>query len=436
VKLSHSIILLAFGPVLFASPAIFAQEAMDTPVDLTAAAETTDFSEYAGGADSSAVKLLDDASGGSFLFPGLKVDLNAGSSVLHDSNTTQTANGPSASLLAFNFGGNVKSGDQTGRGGFYGFDYQGQAFFYDDSASEFGRDPFEHQFGGYIGVNGGLTTIRLDLDYRRNNGNTLQFDQIQRETRRAASDDYTLNLRVTRKVSRVNVEAGAGYTLRDFDAGNGFNDGESTYGDLAGFVTPSFAPKTSLGTGFRFGTDDFDGNPEQEYFTPSFRWRYQFSDKTSLYSSLGYEFRSVDGVTGQDSENLVYNGGIDWNATAKTAFNLAYYSRVLPSYILNGEDSEQTGLTLQMTNRLPAHFQLTSRVGYENADYFANQTGGVGTREDNFLRLSFDLSRPLMITEKLLGQWGIFYNYNQNDSNIALSSFDQNVVGIRVGLVY
>jgi hypothetical protein len=41
-----------------------------------------------------------------------------------------------------------------------------------------------------------------------------------------------------------------------------------------------------------------------------------------------------------------------------------------------------------------------------------------------------------MITEKLLGQWGIFYNYNQNDSNIALSSFDQSVVGIRVGLVY
>lgn len=432
MKLSPSIILFSLGAAFVQPSGVFAQDAVEDPISVDSG--SADFSEYAGG--SSAVKLTDDSSESSFVLPGLKIDLNVGSSVIYDSNTSQTANGQSASLLAFSFGGNVKSGDQTGRGGFYGLDYQGQAFFYDDTASELGRDPFEHQFGGFVGVNGGLTTIRLDLDYRRNNGNTLQFDQIQRETRRAASDDYTFGLRVTRKVSRVNVEAGAGYTLRDFDAGTGFNDGESIYGDIAGFVTPSFAPKTSVGTGFRFGTDDFDGNPEQEYFTPSFRWRYQLSEKTSLYSTLGYEFRSVEGVTGQDSENLVYNGGIDWAATAKTGFNLAYYSRVLPSYVITGEDSEQTGLTLQMTNRLPAHFQLTSRIGYENADYFANQTGGTSTRVDNFLRLSLDLSRPLMITEKLLGQWGIFYNYNQNDSNIALSSFDQSVVGIRVGLVY
>jgi hypothetical protein len=436
VKRSPSIILFALATVVLPSLAARAQETVDFSAALEEVAVSPDFSEYAGGTESSAATLPGDSADGSFLFPGLKVDLNVGSSVIYDSNTTQTANGPSASLLAFNFGGNIKSGDQVGRGGFYGFDYQGQAYIYDDAASEFGRDPFEHQFGGYVGVNGGLTTIRLDLDYRRNNGNSLQFDQIQRETRRAASDDYTFNLRVTRKVSRVNVEAGTGYTLRDFDAGSGFNDGESTYGDIAGFVTPSFAPKTSLGTGFRFGSDNFEGSPEQDYITPSLRWRYQYSAKTSLYSSLGYEFRSADGPTGGESENLVYDGGIDWVATAKTAFNLAYYSRVLPSYIINGEDTEQTGLTLQMTNRLPALFQLTSRVGYENADYFVSQTGGASTREDNFLRLSLDLSRPLMITEKLLGQWGIFYNYNQNDSNIALSSFDQSVVGIRVGLVY
>jgi len=432
VKHRLSTILFLLGAAFVPASGVLAQDAAEAPIDLKNG--SADFSEYAGG--SPVVELVDDSSKSSFLLPGLKIDLSVGSSVIHDSNTSQTANGESASLLAFSFGGNVKSGDQTGRGGFYGFDYQGQAFFYDESASELGRDPFEHQFGGFVGVNGGLTTIRLDLDYRRNNGNSLQFDQIQRETRRAASDDYTFGLTVKRKVSRVNVEAGVGHTLRDFDAGNGFNDGASTFGDIAGFVTPSFAPKTSVGTGFRFGTDDFDGNPEQDYFTPSFRWRYQLSKKTALHSNLGYEFRSVEGVTGQDSENLVYNGGVDWAATAKTGFNLAYYSRVQPSYVINGEDSEQTGLTLQMTNRLPAHFQLTSRIGYENADYFANQTGGAGTREDNFLRLSLDLSRPLMITEKLLGQWGIFYNYNQNDSNIALSSFDQSVVGIRVGLVY
>lgn len=399
-----------------------------------------DFSEYATGLDaealSSAVTASPKPGFDSSLFPGLKVDLNLGSSLIHDSNTTQTSNGPSASLMAFSFGGEVKSGDPTTRGGFYGIEYQGQAFIYDEPASEFGRDPFEHAFGGYLGVNGGFTRVRLDADYKRNNGNSLMFDEIHRETRRAESNDYGFNFHLSRDISRLTLEMGAGYTLRDFDPASGFNDGETIFGDLAGFVTPSFAPKTNLGLGLRFGSDQFDGNSSQNYFTPSFRWRYQFSPRTSLYSSLGYEFRSIDGPGGIDSQNLVYDTGINWAATAKTSFNLNLYSRVLPSYVITGQDTDQTGATLQMLNRLPAHFQLTTRLGYENADYFASQAGVTSIREDQFLRLGLDLSHPLMITQKLLGQWGIFYNYNQNDSNVALSTFDQSVVGLRVGLIY
>jgi len=439
VKFYSHRLLAVLGTLAIPFQTLHAQEGGAAVVAESAAA-STDYSEYATGLVeeelSSAVTTGAEGAGNSMLLPGLKVDLNLGTSLIHDSNTTQTSDGPSTSLMAFSFGGEVRSGDQTGRGGFYGIDYQGQAFIYDEPSSQFGRDPFEHAFGGYIGVNGGYTRIRVDADYRRNNGNTLMFDQIQRETRRAVSNDYTFNFHLSREISRIRLEAGAGYILRDFDVGTGFNDGESTFGDIAGFVTPSFAPKTSLGTGFRFGSDDFDGNFVQNYFTPSFRWRYQYSQKTSLYSNVGTEFRSGSGVGGLDTENLVYDGGIDWAATAKTGFNLAYYSRLLPSFVLNGETTKLTGLTLQMTNRLPAFFQLTSRVGYENADYFAGQTDAGSLREDNFLRLSLDLSRPLMITPKLLGQWGIFYNYNQNDSNIVLANFDQNIVGIRVGLVY
>jgi hypothetical protein len=443
VKLNLHRSLVVFGTLAISFSPLFGQEEsaeIAAQSVAEAASASTDFSEYATGLEgqelASAVTTGEEGGGNSMLFPGLKVDLNLGSSLIHDSNTTQTANGPSTSLVAFSFGGDVRSGDQTGRGGFYGMNYQGQAFIYDEPASEFGRDPFEHTLGGYVGVNGGYTRIRVDANYRRNNGNTLMFDQIQRETRRAASDDYTFNFHLSREISRITLETGAGYTLRDFDAGTGFNDGESTFGDVAGFVTPSFAPKTSVGAGFRFGSDIFTGNPEQDYATPSFRWRYKYSEKTSLYSSVGTEFRSVSGAGGLETQNLVYDGGIDWAATAKTGFNLSYYSRLLPSFVLNGQTTKLTGLTLQMNNRLPAMFQLTSRVGYENADYFAGQTGVTSGREDKFLRFSLDLNRPLMITPKLLGQWGVFYNYNQNDSNVALSSFDQNVIGIRVGLVY
>jgi hypothetical protein len=377
-----------------------------------------------------------DSDIGESLLAGHKVDVYAGSSFIYDSNTSQTPVAQSASLFAFSYGFDVKRGDSGSRGGYYGFDYGGQAFAYTDAATALGRDPFEHSLGSYIGVNGGLTKIRFDLDYHRTNGNSLQFDQIQRETRRIASNDYNFNLSIVRDISRVSLEMTTGYLLRDFDAGTGLGSSESSFGDIAAFVTPSFAPKTNIGGGFRFGTDNYDVSVEQNFFTPSVRWRYQLSSKTSLHSSLGYEFRSSDAPGSVDSENLVYNGGVNWNATSKTTFGLDFYRRVTPSYLLAGEDSTLTGASLRMSNRLPGQFRLSTRLGYEDAGYFANGAAVSSGREDQFLRLSMDLSHPLRVTEKVRGEWGLFYNHNQNDSTLAPFEFEQNVVGARVVLVY
>lgn len=370
------------------------------------------------------------------LVPSLKVDLSASSSFISDSNTTQSPNGPSASLFAFAYGADVRSGNEKARGGFYGFNYVGQAYLYLDSADQFGRDPYEHFFGGRIGANGGFTSVRLDVDYHRNNGNALQWDRVQRETRRAASHDYGYDFDLVRKLSRGTVELGAGYTLRDFDQGTGFGDGESSYGDLAWMTTPAFAPRSDLGLGVRFGSDDYDGNLDQDYVTPSLRWRYRLSGKTSLHNTLGHEFRSVDAAGGRDSEHFVYNGGVDWAATARTGFGLAYYRRVQPSYVLNGEDVVTSGATVQMRNQLPKNFLLKTQVGWENADYFAATGAPASGREDDFLRLSIELSRPILLTDRLRGEWGVFYQHNRNDSTLAPVEFDQNIIGLRVGLIY
>lgn len=370
------------------------------------------------------------------LLPDLKVDLNASSSFLSDSNTTQLPNGPSASLFVFGYGANVRSGDEQEQGFYYGFNLQGQLYQYLDSADDFGRDPFESFFSGTTGVNGGFTRIRLDVDYHRNNGNSQQWDRVQRETRRAPSHDYTLDLSVTRKISRGSLELGAGYYLRDFDPGFGLNDGESTYGDVAWMTTPSFAPRSDLGLGLRFGSDSYDGSLSQDYTTPSLRWRYRLSSKTSVHNTFGYEFRTSNAPGAPDSENFVLNGGIDWAATPKTGFGIGYYRRVQPSYVLNGEDLTSTGVTLQMKNRLPKNFVLSTQVGLEGADYFPTGTAAPSGRSDDFLRFALDLSHPLMITERLRGEWAIFFHHNQNKSTLAPVEFEQNVAGIRVGLVY
>ncbi|MCB1203861.1 MAG: outer membrane beta-barrel protein [Verrucomicrobiae bacterium] len=379
---------------------------------------------------------LEDSALGYSLFPGLKVDLSGSTSYIYDSNTNQTPVPNSASLFAFTLGAAVKSGKEDKRGGFYGIDYIGQAFVYTDSADDLGRDPYEHFFGGNVGVNGAKTKVRLDFDYHRNNGNAIQWDRIERETRRSASHDYNLNFGVTRDLFRGDLEFGAGYTLRDFDAGTGLNDGENTYTDIAWLTTPSFAPKSAIGLGVRTGTDNYDGQSSQDYVTPSLRWRYKVSGKTSLHHSLGYEFRSIDAPGAQDSENVVFNGGIDWAATSKTRMGLSYYRNVQPSYALNGQDSTLSGVALDVANRLPGHFLLTTRLGYENADYFSSAVGGVAGRNDDFVRLSMDLSRPLNLGGKLRGEWAIFFHHNRNDSSQAPFEFEQNITGVRFGFAY
>ncbi|MEQ1839815.1 MAG: hypothetical protein ABL994_05360 [Verrucomicrobiales bacterium] len=367
----------------------------------------------------------------------LKVDLFGSASYIYDSNTTQTPVAQDASIYVFAFGANVAMGSPSRRGVFYGADYLGQVFGYDDVASAFGRDSLEHSLGAFFGVNGGLTRIRVDGDYRRNNGNSLQFDHFNNETRRAQSHDYDFAVDVVRDLPHGSLEFGAGSSIRDFDDNVNLNDGESTFGDLAWFYEPGFAPKTQIGLGFRFGSDNYFGNADQEYITPSVRWRYSLSGKTSLYSSLGYESRSVSGPTGIDSENFVYSGGLSWAATSKSRFDFGYYQNVNPSYVSLGEDVERSGVTVKMNHQLPGRFVLGTQVGFESSDYFNSQTNGANSgRNDDFTRLGVDLSHPLVIANRFSGQWSIFYNYNTNNSNILPAEFDQSIAGFRVGLNY
>ena len=150
---------------------------------------------------------LEDSPGGFSLFPALKVDLLSSTSFIYDSNTTQSPVAESASLFAFGFGATTKSGKPTDRGAYYGLDYNGQAYLYADSSDDFGRDPYEHFFSGNVGVNGGKTRVRVDANYHRNNGNSIQWDRIERETRRAASHDYGFTLGVTRDLFRGDLKA-------------------------------------------------------------------------------------------------------------------------------------------------------------------------------------------------------------------------------------
>ncbi len=373
-----------------------------------------------------------------FSFPGpvgLKVDLFAGVSYFHDSNTTLAPVAVSASVVSYDFGFDILKGSPSSQGVYYGLNYTGNAYSY-DAGSAFGRDSLEQKVGAQLGVNGGKTRFRFNTDYYRNNGNSTEFDQLNRETRRAQSDDYNFNFALARDLAHSTLEFGAGFKERDFDTGTGVNDESGQFGDIAWFYRPGFAPKSSVGLGFRFGQDDYAANPDQEYYTPSVRYRYAASSRTSFHSSLGYEFRDNNAVGGIETEGVVYDGGISWVPSSKTSFDFSFYKSNRPSYVTGGEDVDMTGIVLQMTNALPGRFTLSNSLGYENAEYSPNSVGVVSTREDDFLRYRVSLGHPLRLTDKISGNVSVFYTYSDNDSTLAGSSFEQNVTGIRFGVLY
>ena len=354
------------------------------------------------------------------------IDLYGGASTVYNDNTTQLSDGTSAWVAIFDFGFDIESANQGGRGFDYGFGYDGAAYWWDNSTAAAGRDPFEHRLDGYVQVSGGKTRLRIGSDFFRNNGNAMDFANVNRETRAAESNVWGLNASLVRDLSRGSFEAGAAYKMSDFDAGSSLNDQTGYLLDLALFHRFAGAPKTSYGLGFRFGSDDSSQNVDQDFHTTSLRWRYAASSKTSAFSSLGLENRST--ATG-DVDNYVLDAGFKWQASSKTDLNLFISRSVRPSYTGVNSDYESFAGVAQVSHNLPGLYTLNARVGFENAEYDDG-------REDDFLRLGLSVSRPVSLSQGLNGNVSVFYNYNENESSEAVATFDQTLAGVRFGLVY
>ncbi len=362
------------------------------------------------------------------------VDLYGGGSTVYNSNTTQQSDGTSAWVAIFDFGFDVESGNQGGRGFDYGFGYDGAVYWWDNTTAAADRDPFEHRLDGYVQVSGGKTRFRIGSDFYRNNGNAMDFVNANREARSAQSNEWGVNASLVRDLSRGSFEVGAAYNMRDFDAGAGLNDQDGYLVDFALFHRFAGAPKTSYGVGFRFGSDDSSGNVDQDFHTTSIRWRYQASSKTSAFSSLGLENRSRPIGTGRstatgDVDNFVFDAGFKWQVSPKTGLDLYVTRNVRPSYFGINSDYESLAGVAQVSHNLPGLYTLDARVGFENAEY----NNG---REDDFIRLGLSVSRPVSLSQGLNGSVSVFYNYNENDSSETFVSFDQTLAGVRFGLVY
>jgi len=323
------------------------------------------------------------------------------------------------------------------RGVYYGFDIGSSVFEYDSNRARAGRDQGEVDVNAYTGIRGAKTDIRFDVDWQLNNGNIIDYTELDRETRRADSNDLDLNLTATRTFDHSYLTGSVLWLNRNFNSDTGLNDTEGLVGDIGWLYRPGFAPKTELGGGFQVGRYDTDRNVRQEFYSPSFRFVHRISPKTSFNGQVGYTLIDYDGPTAIEDNGLVsYGAGVTWAPTARTKFGLNGYREFSPSFTAANENYVTDGVNFTVGHLLPRNFTFRGSIALESADYFATTRLGITDRQDDYWRLGGSLSHPLQVARWLDGQVSAFYYYNSNDSSFESANFDQMFTGMKFNFSY
>lgn len=326
-----------------------------------------------------------------------------------------------------------------GRGVYYGFDIGSSIFSFSNSDRSLagGRDNGELDAKVYTGIRGAKSDVRLDAGYRMNNGNLLDFSNLDRETRRADSDDFNMRLSASRKLDHSQLTGGLMWAQQNFNSDSALNDQSSFMGDGGWLFSPGFAPKTQVGAGFRMGRYDTDRNFEQTFYEPSFRFIHELSPKTSVTGRLGYTFIDYDGGEAISDNGLAsYGAGLRWSPTSRTSIDLNAYRDYTPALAYVNQNYYRDGVGVTLSQLLPANWTMRGTMAYESADYFSTTAGASANRKDDYWRLGADLSHPLGISDWVRGQISAFCYYNSNDSSVNLANFDEMFTGMKVGLSY
>lgn len=372
-----------------------------------------------------------------FVNAGLDISLETGAA--YDSNALLTPRDEISSwLYLLNVGIEFNPFlRENARGPYAGFDVNGSFFAYESAAAEAGRDSVEGNLDIFAGLRGAKTDLRVDGSYDLNNGNSIDYSGLDRETRRADSNEWDVALSAMRKFAHSRMNGSVSFDQADFAGDTGLNDTKGTQVDLSWLFEPGFAPKMSIGLGLRGGWYETDRNFNQQFVEPSVRAEYALGAKTTVRSRFGYEFITFDGPGAIDETGSFSSAvGLEWRPLSRTTASLEAYRDFSPSLVTANENYTATGFSLALGQQLPWRFTLAGTAAYEHADYYATLEGAASGREDNYWRYGLTLSRPFRLVDRLDGQASAFYYFNTNDSTLSLVEFDQHFTGLKVGFTY
>ena len=388
-----------------------------------------------------------------FIQDGFSAEL--GSSVTYSTNLFQDpVNEESGMLSSSDFSMHYHHGGNRRMGVFFGLDYDLAYFRYFDEALNEGREPFSHNFSGFIGVKGAQTTITLSGAFLQDNGNGLDQARQTRETIQSESNDYNLGLAISRMLRRTSLQGGLNFRLQEFTnqeaQAEPLSDLTQWDGNLGWSVSPLGMQKFNFQPSLAFGNSEQAAGVEQNYLNPTLGVSYTYDPKLSFFGSIGMDIRRTTSTTESGEEEgftetaPTFELGTSWQVNQTTSLGLSIYRRSLASALEGQSSSDTTGITVFATKAFPRGFVTSLDYSLENSSYTdirgvesdpGAEDGGSGTPE-NYHRFSFSIGRQKLLRGRMPLSVSLFYQYSLSTGSNPLNEFEQSVVGFRVGLAF
>jgi|GEM_PF-6530684 len=355
----------------------------------------------------------------------INVTVRASTEALYDDNVFLRPSGEISSWVFIQtLGINVALGDYESREGNYlALDYSPAYVYYE--ADELSDDD---NFAQSVTLEGQVVTGRLKVGasagYSVREGSSADLGAVEVNDRVDLSS-FQAGVNAQYDVSdRTAIILSGDYLDRDYDR---FIDSQ-TWSARAGFMT-SISPKVQMGLTGAYGQVDADERGKEDFQQALLVLNYQATSRISLVANAGVDFRQPS--RGDDYENFVFGLSGQWNVTDGTTIALEGHRNVEPSAILPGQNLILTGVTAGVTQRLFERFTLGVKGGYDKVTY---EDAGATVELDRDYDYYF--VRPSLT---YTGRWvdvELYYLFRSLESDNSLIGFDNNQVGIRVGVTF
>jgi hypothetical protein len=217
-------------------------------------------------------------------------------------------------------------------------------------------------------------------------------------------------------------------TSFNFDARQSINDYDGPYFNytqrtVAGWANYEITPKVKLGAGITGGFMDILDNPDQTYQQALLRASYLLTTKVTAQASAGVELREFQG-TAKDRANGTFSLAGVYSPWEGTQLQLETYRRDQSSLVLVDQNYTVTGFSGGARQAIFEKYTLDLLGGYNFSDYYSTTPGVIASRHDDYFFIQFGVDYT--VSDRLTV--GVLYEYRDNDSSVATSTFsDQQV---------